>query len=334
MPDSETPDPADARRHEITAGAEDAGERLDRFLATHLPELTRSRIKALIEGGCLTAAGEPGGATINQPSLRVKPGQSFAILVPEARPAEIAAQDIPLTIVYEDEEVIVVDKPAGLVVHPAPGNPDRTLVNALIAHCGESLKGVGGVRRPGIVHRLDKDTSGLIVAAKTEAAHQSLVGQFAARSIERSYLALAWGQPRPAAGEITGNIGRSPRNRKKMAVLTRGGRTAKTRYKTLRSLAGGRVSLVECRLETGRTHQIRVHMTHLGHPLLGDPLYGRGDSSRMKALSARLGATPAPLKRQALHAASLGFTHPTTGKPLRFSSEMPKDMRDLVEDLE
>ncbi|MDJ0947245.1 MAG: RluA family pseudouridine synthase [Kiloniellales bacterium] len=314
----------------FTAGPDDAGERLDRFLAARLPGLTRSRIKALIEEGCLAA----GGATIRQPSLRVKPGQTFAILVPEAQPVELVGQRIPLRVVHEDPDLIVIDKAAGLVVHPAPGNPDRTLVNALIAHCGDSLKGVGGVRRPGIVHRLDKDTSGLIVAAKTEAAHQGLVAQFAARSIERSYLALVWGRPRPEAGTITGDIGRSPRNRKKMAVVRRGGRPATTHYRSLRHLAGDRVSLVECRLETGRTHQIRVHLASRGHPLLGDPLYGRGDRERLKALAAGREAAPPPLTRQALHARSLGFIHPTSGEALKFESEIPNDMKDLLNYLE
>ena len=318
-----------AQRHEVTVEAEESGERLDRLLAGRLPGLTRSRIKALIEEGCLASGGE----TIVQPSLRVKPGQTFAILVPEAKPVELAGQDIPLSVVHEDEHLIVIDKPAGLVVHPAPGNPDRTLVNALIAHCGDSLKGVGGVRRPGIVHRLDKDTSGLIVAAKTEAAHQGLVEQFAARTIERSYLALVWGKPRPAAGEISGNIGRSPRNRKKMAVVTRGGKPATTGYRTLRHLAGDRVSLLECRLKTGRTHQIRVHLATKGHPLLGDPLYGRGDRERLKALGGGKGESPS-LGRQALHAASLGFRHPASGEQVRFSSALPNDIKQLVSRLE
>ncbi len=317
-------------RQAFTAGPGDAGERLDRFLATRLPGLTRSRIKALIEEGCL----ETGGGTIRQPSLRVKPGQTFAITVPEARPVELVGQWIPLRIVHEDPDLIVIDKAAGLVVHPAPGNPDRTLVNALIAHCGDSLKGVGGVRRPGIVHRLDKDTSGLIVAAKTDAAHQGLVAQFAARSIERSYLALVWGRLRPEAGTITGDIGRSPRNRKKMAVVRRGGKPATTHYRTLRHLAGGRVSLVECRLETGRTHQIRVHLASRGYPLLGDPLYGRGDKERLKALTDGAEAGLPALPRQALHARSLGFQHPTSGEALKFESEIPSDMKYLIDYLE
>ena len=329
-PSEDLQDDTPAGRQAFTAGPADAGERLDRFLAARLPGLTRSRIKALIEEGCL----ETGGATIRQPSLRVKPGQTFAIMVPEARPVELVGQRIPLRVVHEDRDLIVIDKAAGLVVHPAPGNPDRTLVNALIAHCGDSLKGVGGVRRPGIVHRLDKDPSGLIVAAKTDAAHQGLVAQFATRSIERSYLALVWGRTQPDAGTITGNIGRSPRNRKKMAVVRRGGKPATTHYRTLRRLARDRVSLIECRLETGRTHQIRVHLASQGHALLGDPLYGRGDKERLKALAAGAEVEPPPLTRQALHARSLGFQHPTSGETLRFESEIPKDISYLIDYLE
>ena len=320
-----------AQHHEVTVDEAAAGTRVDRFLAAHLPELTRSRIKALIESGHVALGGE----TINQPSTRVKPGQTFAILVPEARESALVAQAIPLDVVFEDAALIVIDKPPGLVVHPAPGTPDRTLVNALIAHCGESLKGVGGVRRPGIVHRLDKDTSGLIVAAKTEAAHRELVRQFAGREIERVYTALVWGRPRPASGRIEGNIGRSPRNRKKMAVLARGGRPAVTRYLTLRSWKQDSVSQVECRLETGRTHQIRVHLAARGHPVVGDPLYGRGDRPRLRRLlelsDADLSET---IDRQALHAGLLAFRHPTSGKSVRLESALPGDIAGLIERLQ
>ncbi|MCG8593713.1 MAG: RluA family pseudouridine synthase [Kiloniellales bacterium] len=325
-----TAEPTEGPRHRLVAGQDEPGERVDRWLAARLPDLSRSRVKALIEAGCLTSERR----TIDEASERVKPGAAYVLTVPEAAPAGLAAQALDLDVVFEDEALIVIDKPAGLVVHPAPGNPDRTLVNALIAHCGESLVGIGGERRPGIVHRLDKDTSGLIVAAKTEAAHQGLVAQFAARSIERSYLALVWGRPRPEAGTITGNIGRSPRNRKKMAVVRRGGKPATTRYKTLRHLAGDRVSLIECRLETGRTHQIRVHLASRGHPLLGDPLYGRGDRQRLMALAAGRESAPPPLARQALHARSLGFAHPTSRETLRFESKIPRDMKDLLDYLE
>lgn len=316
--------------HQVTAGADDAGQRLDRVLAARLGGLSRSRLKSLIESGMVSA----GGATINEPSTRVKPGQTFAIVVPETAPAIPQGQAMALDVVYEDEDLIVIDKAAGMVVHPAPGNPDRTLVNALIAHCGPSLQGVGGVRRPGIVHRLDKDTSGLMVAAKNDRAHQGLVAQFAERSIERVYAAAVWGCPRPAEGEISGNIGRSPRNRKKMAVLARGGRPALTRYRLERSLAGGAASLLVCRLATGRTHQIRVHLSHKGHPVIGDPVYGQRAARRLDRLPPAARATVGALKRQALHARTLGFVHPASGETQRFESDLPEEIRCLISSLE
>ncbi len=316
--------------YQVTAGEDDAGQRLDRVLAARLDGLSRSRLKSLIESGMVSA----GGATINEPSTRVKPGQTFAIVVPETEPAIPQGQALALDVVYEDEDLIVIDKTAGMVVHPAPGNPDRTLVNALIAHCGPSLQGVGGVRRPGIVHRLDKDTSGLMVAAKTDRAHQGLVAQFAARSIERVYAAVVWGCPRPAEGEISGNIGRSPRNRKKMAVLARGGRPALTRYRLRRSLAGGAASLLECRLATGRTHQIRVHLSHKGHPVIGDPVYGRRPQRRLDRLPQAARAAVGAMKRQALHAQSLGFIHPRSGENLQFESDLPEEIKRLISSLE
>jgi 23S rRNA pseudouridine1911/1915/1917 synthase len=235
--------------------------------------------------------------------------------------------------VYEDGDVIVVDKPAGMVVHPAPGNPDKTLVNALIAHCGESFAGIGGVKRPGIVHRLDKDTSGLMVVAKTQAAHQSLTRQFAGRHVERVYAALVWGIPRPRAGEIEANIGRSRQNRTKMAVLRQGGKPALTRYKVVRELAGGLVSQIECRLATGRTHQIRVHLAAIGHPLLGDPTYGRAKGHR-RALPAPAQAAIDRFGRQALDAFVLGFRHPGDGREMRFEKKLANDLNGLVSDLE
>ena len=319
-----------AKTYHVIADNAAAGERLDRLLAARLPELSRSRIKALIIAGQVAAAGQ----TIVEPSYRVKPGQTFAIIIPEAAPAHPEGQAIALDIIYEDSDLLVLDKPAGLVVHPAPGNPDRTLVNALIAHCGPSLQGIGGVRRPGIVHRLDKDTSGLMVVAKTEAAHQELTRRFAAREIERSYLAVVWGVPEPRAGEIAGNIGRSPQNRKKMAVLRRGGKPAVTRYRVLRTLAGGLASLIECRLLSGRTHQIRVHLSAKGHPILGDPMYGRAGEARVKRLPPAAQAALARLGRQALHAKILGFRHPTTQETLRFEGNLPFDINDLIDSLE
>jgi 23S rRNA pseudouridine1911/1915/1917 synthase len=308
----------------------EAGQRLDRVLAARHPELSRSRLKTLIEDGRVSADGE----TITEPSYRVKPGQSFITLVPPAEPCEPEGQEIPLDILYEDSELIVIDKPAGLVVHPAPGNPDLTLVNALIAHCGESLSGIGGVRRPGIVHRLDKDTSGVMVAAKTDQAHHALSRQFEERSAERAYSALVWGVPAPAQGRIESNIGRDPRNRKKMAAFGRSkGKPAATNYRVVKRY-GAWASLVECRLETGRTHQVRVHMAHIGHPLVGDPLYGRATRGRIKGLPDEAADAMRHFSRQALHARLLAFTHPTSGERLSFETEMPSDMKNLCDILE
>ncbi len=326
--------PGTAKTYRITVDDTATGERLDRLLAAQLPSLSRSRIKALIVAGQVAATAPTTGQTIIEPSYRVKHGQTFAIIVPEAAPTHIEGQAIALDIIHEDPHLLVLDKPAGLVVHPAPGNPDRTLVNALIAHCGPSLRGIGGVRRPGIVHRLDKDTSGLMVVAKTEPVHKSLSEQFAAREIERCYHAVVWGVPDPRAGEISGNIGRSPRNRKKMAVLSRGGKAAATRYRVLKPLAGGLASLIECRLLSGRTHQIRVHLSHIGHPLLGDRVYGRAGDSRVKRLPAAAQAALADLGRQALHAKTLGFRHPDTHEDIRYESELPGDIKTLISTLE
>lgn len=309
---------------------DEGGQRLDRVLAARHPVLSRSRLKALIEDGRVSADGE----TITEPSYRVKPGQTFVTAVPEPEPCEPEGQAIPLAILYEDADVIVIDKPAGLVVHPAPGNPDLTLVNALIAHCGESLSGIGGVRRPGIVHRLDKDTSGVMVAAKSDNAHRSLTRQFEAKTAERAYLAVVWGVPVPASGRVEGNIGRDPRNRQRMAVVGAGkGKPAATNYRVVARF-GDRASLVECRLETGRTHQVRVHMSHIGHPLVGDPLYGRTSRGRIKGLADSVVAAVRSFSRQALHARLLGFDHPLTGERLRFESSLPEDMKDLCEHLE
>jgi 23S rRNA pseudouridine1911/1915/1917 synthase len=315
-------------------GAAD-GERLDRALQRHLPELSRSRLKQLILSGQVAAADTADDASddanvIRDPSRKVRNGQTFVVILPEPEAAIPQAQAIPLDIRFEDAHLIVIDKPAGLVVHPAPGNPDGTLVNALIAHCGESLIGIGGVRRPGIVHRLDKDTSGLIVAAKTELAHRALSADFAARRISRAYAAIVWGVPLPTEGEIVGNIGRSMTNRKKMAVVgaTRG-KPAATRYKVKRAF-GDAAALIECRLLTGRTHQIRVHLAERGHPLIGDPVYG-GRAGRRLATKDHA-ATYFP--RQALHARHLGFNHPASGEYLAFDSDLPNDMKSLLDSLE
>ncbi len=315
-------------RHKARAGPGDAGTRVDKFLAGALPALSRARIQALIAAGRLAISGE----TITDPSYRVKPGQRFDLSVPEATPAAPRAQAIALDVVYEDADLIVIDKSAGMVVHPAPGNPDRTLVNALIAHCGDSLSGIGGVQRPGIVHRLDKDTSGLMVSAKNDPAHAGLAAQFADRELTRGYKAVVWGVPSPVAGKITGNIGRNPGNRKKMAVVTRGGRAAITHYRVLQAL-GGVASLVACRLETGRTHQIRVHLAASGYPLIGDPLYGHRQRQRSVRLGEAAKQAIAGLGRQALHACSLEFRHPRSGERLRFDSALPDDIESLIESL-
>ena len=320
----------------LVAGAADRGQRLDRLLAARLPALSRTRLKRLILDGQVRL----GARTIGDPGLRVKPGDRIEVNVPPPEPARPNAEAIPLDVVYEDGELIVIDKPAGLVVHPAAGNRTGTLVNALIAHCGESLSGIGGVRRPGIVHRLDKDTSGLLVVAKTDRAHQALAAQFAdhGRSgpLERAYLALVWGVPAPARGEIIAPIGRDPKSRVKMAVRA-GGRRALTRYAVIDTYRGknGRpvASLVECRLETGRTHQIRVHMAKLGHPLLGDEVYGSGFRSKDAALTESARTSLAALGRQALHAYRLGFAHPLSGKAMRFDSKLPPELARLAKAL-
>jgi 23S rRNA pseudouridine1911/1915/1917 synthase len=318
----------------ILVPSDQAGQRLDRVLAALLPDLSRSRLENLIDQGAVTS----GGATIKDANHRVKGGESYDIAVPEAVPARPRGQDIPLTVVYEDKDLIVIDKPAGLVVHPAAGNPDGTLVNALIAHCGESLMGIGGELRPGIVHRLDKDTSGLLVAVKTERAMASLAKQFANHTIERAYHAVVWGSPRLGDGVIEGQIGRNPFDRKRMAVLRGGGKLARTRYRVIERFgpdARPFASLVECRLETGRTHQIRVHLTHLGHPLIGDPSYGRArQAPRPKTPAETVAfAAAADFSRQALHAYVLGFQHPTLHKTMRFESPWPSDFALLVQAL-
>jgi 23S rRNA pseudouridine1911/1915/1917 synthase len=328
----------------LTAGETDSGLRLDRFLATALPDLSRSRVRDLIKAGQVRNS----AGTIVEPDYRVKPAEIFDIAVPEAEAAEPEAESIALTVLHEDEALIVIDKPAGLVVHPAAGNWTGTLVNALIAHCGASLSGIGGVKRPGIVHRLDKDTSGVMVVAKSDAAHQGLAAQFADHGrtggLERRYQALIWGLLSPQKGSIEGNIGRHATNRLKMAVLSRGGKHAVTTYNTLEAFGAKKdakpiaslkptASLVECRLETGRTHQIRVHLAHLGHPVVGDPLYGAGWHSKTRALPESSRFAILSLKRQALHAAVLGFHHPITGEYLQFRSEMPGDMREAMEAL-
>jgi 23S rRNA pseudouridine1911/1915/1917 synthase len=311
---------------QVTVLPDDAGERLDRLLASRIAALSRSRLKQLVLAGRVSIEGAP----VTDPSLKVKPGQTFVLALPAPVADRPLPQAIDLAIVYEDAHLLVIDKPAGLVVHPAPGNPDRTLVNALLAHCGESLAGIGGVKRPGIVHRLDKDTSGLMVVAKTELAQMRLSADFAARRINRAYQAVTWGVPQPREGEMSGLIGRSPANRKKMAVLRAGGKPAVTRYKVLRAFKEV-AALVECRLATGRTHQIRVHLSERGHPLIGDRLYGNPRNlRRLRRLPAELRTAIAAFPRQALHAVLIGFRHPASGEYLQFISPLPKDITDLI----
>jgi 23S rRNA pseudouridine1911/1915/1917 synthase len=320
----------EVRVAEIPAG--EGPERLDRALARTWPDLSRSRLQGLIRDGSVRLD----GAEIRDASARVAAGQQVAVAVPPARPAAPEPEARDLVIAYEDDDLIVIDKPPGLVVHPAPGHHSGTLVNALIAHCGASLSGIGGVRRPGIVHRLDKDTSGLLVVAKNDLAHAGLTLQFAAHGrdglLERAYLALVWGVPEPRAGTIDAALARSERNREKIAVVRAGqGRHAVTHYRT-EDVLGSRepVGLVRCRLETGRTHQIRVHLAHRGHPLLGDKTYGAAFRTKASRLEPEARGALDALDRQALHAAVLGFQHPRTAQRLRFESPLPPDLTRLV----
>ena len=308
---------------EIITGTLLSSGRLDKTLA-ETTGLSRARIQALIGDGAVIV----NGAAASSASAKVSAGASFKLAVPAVIEPEAKPQDIPLTITFEDEHLVVVDKPAGLVVHPAAGNPDGTLVNALLHHCDGSLSGIGGVARPGIVHRIDKDTSGLLVVAKSDAAHEGLAAQFAAHSVHRRYLAITGGMPNPVEGTIEGRLGRSDANRKKMAVLEKNssrGKHAVTHYKVIDRLSHS--ALIECRLETGRTHQVRVHCASIGHALLGDPIYGRAPKP-LKPLLNRLG-----FARQALHAAELGFLHPISREFVSFSSELPKDMMELIDEL-
>ncbi|MBT4019328.1 MAG: RluA family pseudouridine synthase [Alphaproteobacteria bacterium] len=307
--------------------AEREGTRLDKYIASTLPEISRMRIKGLIQEGQVRADDK----VITNISWKVKTGQVFDLIVPQAIEPIPQGQDIPLNVVYEDDYLIVIDKPAGMVVHPAVGNDDGTLVNALIHHCGDSLSGINGVKRPGIVHRIDKDTSGLMVVAKTDLAHAGLAEQFADHSLERAYLAIVRGRPYPAEGTIDEAVGRSPRNRQKMAVVGTGGKHAVTHFKLIQRL-GDAATLVECRLETGRTHQIRVHMTHIHHPLIGDPVYGR--TAKTKNLDPQVREAIKLFTRQALHAYVIGFKHPVTDEQIRFESPIPEDMAALIRALE
>ncbi len=328
----------DASTLHIEVPPEAGDQRLDRFLASHLVSVSRSRLQALIKAGHLR---DPRG-TIRDPGVRVKPGETLILTIPPPEPATPQAQRLDLKVVYEDADVIVIDKPAGLVVHPAAGHASGTLVNALIAHCGDSLSGIGGVMRPGIVHRLDKDTTGLLVVAKSDRAHKGLAEQFASHGadgrLERAYLAFAWGEFVPIRGTIDAPLARSTQNRTKIAVTRPGfGRHARTHYCVVETYRGsdGRpiASQVRVELETGRTHQIRVHLAHAGHPLLGDGTYGAGFAASARRLSEGAQAALSGLGRQALHAAVLGFEHPVTGRQIRFESPLPEDLEVLRREL-
>src|SRR3954447_1954913 len=303
----------------VRLGPAHAGWRLDRGLAAVVPTLSRERLKTLIRSGAVEAEGE----AVRDPASKVRGEEAFRVAVPEPSPAHNQPQYIPLNIIFEDDHLLVVDKPAGLVVHPAAGNFDGTLVNALLYHCGGSLSGIGGVARPGIVHRIDKDTSGLLVVAKTDVAHVGLAKQFAAHSIGRRYLAIVSGVPKTSGGTVDAPLARSSANRKKIAIVETGrGKRAVTHWKRLQALK--EAALVECRLETGRTHQVRVHMASIPHPLVGDPAYGRSGKTHGKLLKENC------FHRQALHAAELGFAHPVTKRALSFASPLPPDMQELL----
>jgi 23S rRNA pseudouridine1911/1915/1917 synthase len=320
------------RSEEVLIAANEAGERLDRVLAARIEDLSRSRLKALILEGAVAI----GGRTIRDPGYRVNSGETFRVSVPEAEPAQPQGEAIPLNVVFEDDDLIVIDKPRGLVVHPAAGHWTGTLVNALIAHCGDSLSGIGGIKRPGIVHRLDKDTTGLMVVAKNDMAHRSLAAQFADHgrtgALRRGYLAFVWGAPDRPKGTIDKPIDRHPHAREKKAVRE-GGRESITHWDVLERYPGpdGRpvASLLACRLETGRTHQIRVHLAHIGHPLMGDDVYGPGFKTKAAHLSPPTRDALEGLGRQALHAYLLAVEHPVTGELLTFRSELPADLARL-----
>ncbi len=324
-PPAEPTRPAAASVQHAVAPPEAAGIRADRFLADALEGLSRSRVKALIEAGHASRDDAP----LTDPAEAVRAGARYALAIPPPVAATPAPEAIPLTILFEDRDLIVLDKPAGLVVHPAPGNQAGTLVNAVLAHAGEELAGIGGEARPGIVHRLDKDTSGVMVVAKTERAHTALSAAFASRDLDRDYLALAWGVPALAAGEVEAPIGRHPTDRKRMAVVTRGGKPALTRWRLERAW-GSAVALLRCRLATGRTHQIRVHLAHVGHPILGDPVYLRRVPGAARLLPEATRDALLTFPRQALHAETLGFRHPVTGQALSFRAAVPPDFAALL----
>ena len=303
------------------------GLRIDKFLSACFPDISRSQIQRMIAWGNVVCD----DVTVGDNSYKIKEGESFVLTLPEAVDAEPQPQDIPLDVVYEDKDIIVVNKPYGMVVHPAPGAADGTLVNALLYHCHD-LSGIGGVKRPGIVHRIDKDTSGLLVAAKNDNSHKLLCEQFAEHSIERTYSAFVFGVPNPLDGTIEGNIGRSPYDRKKMAIVAKGGKHAVTHYQTIEKFKN-EAALIKCRLETGRTHQIRVHMTSVGHSLIGDKVYGKSRKLAVKNAPEKAEIFINMFPRQALHAQSLGFVHPGTGERMFFEAPLPVDLQELLQAL-
>ena len=309
-----------------TATEKDAGLRLDKFLSAELPDFSRSMLQKLVLSGNVSLDEN----VISENDFKVRIGDSFCVVVPEAEDAEPKPENIPLDIVYEDDDLIVVNKPAGMTVHPASGAWSGTLVNALLFHCKDNLSGIGGVKRPGIVHRIDKDTSGLLVVAKNDLAHKGLSEQFVKHSIERTYYAVVYGQPNPLSGVIEGNIARSKFDRKKMALVKEGGKTAVTHYQTISSYKGI-VSLIKCNLETGRTHQIRVHMSSIGCNLVGDKVYEKAGKTQIKGCDFEIKSFINNFPRQALHAASLGFEHPRGGQWMQFEIKIPNDMQEILE---
>ncbi|WP_193334727.1 RluA family pseudouridine synthase [Devosia beringensis] len=319
---------------EVVVDAEMAGGRLDAALAKAHSVLSRSRIKELILTGAVSIDGKP----VSEPKYRLSAGETIILLAPPPEDPEPQAENIPLDILYEDDQLIVINKPVGMVVHPAPGSPNGTLVNALIYHCGESLQGIGGVKRPGIVHRLDRDTSGVMVAAKTERAHRHLSAQFADHGrtgpLHRAYIAFVWGSTETAKGSIDAPLGRDQNNRLKQTVR-KDGREAITHYMVEARFGdeGWDITRIQCQLETGRTHQIRVHMAHIGHPLVADSVYASGYATKINRLPPEVAAPIQALGRQALHAAELGFEHPVTKEEMSFEAPLPPDLEALEEAL-
>lgn len=316
-------------KHYLSAGKEDAGSRLDKFLAQSLPDMSRTKVQELISSGHVLAGGKP----ITDSSHKVRDGEDYTITIPPPPPSDIIPKEIPLNVVFEDEYLMVIDKPPGLTVHPGAGTKNDTMVNALLAYGAGKLSGVGGMERPGIVHRIDRDTSGLLVVAKTDKAHRSLGKQIEKKALKRTYITVVWGIMSPAHGRIETLIGRNPSNRKKMAVLRTGGKVAITNYRTLEVFGNGIASLVECQLETGRTHQIRVHMANSGHSIVGDQTYGNPRKNLPSSIPAPVADMIRDFPRQALHSIRMSFTHPYSSKTIEVESEIPNDINNLIKSL-